>query len=134
MKNRITNIRKAAQLTQVEFAKRINISRNYVWMIENGQREPSDRTISDICREFDVNESWLRTGEGQMQEDRTRRDEIMEVMGKVAALPEDSPEFFMMGVLADMLSKIDSKYWAEIAEKVVERAETYKEAKKKEAP
>ena len=134
MKDRFAKVREAAGLSQKAMAERLGLSRNYISLIECGARMPSDRTISDICREFDVNETWLRTGEGQLQEDRTRRDEILGVMGKVAALPEGSPEFFMMGVLADMLSKIDSKYWGEIADKVVERAEAYKEAKKNETP
>ena len=131
---RIDQVISASGLSKTAFAKRINVSQPFVSQMISGTAKPSDRTITDICREFAINETWLRTGEGQMQEDRTRRDEILEVMGKVAALPEDSPEFFMMGVLADMLSKIDSKYWAEIAEKVVDRAEAYKEAKKNEAP
>lgn len=131
---RFKEIRKATGLSQEAFGKRIGLSRSELKNIEYGITIPKEVTIPLICREFAVNETWLRTGEGQMQEDRTRRDEILGVMGKVAALPEGSPEFFMMGVLADMLSKIDSKYWGEIADKVVERAEAYKEAKKNETP
>ena len=42
------------------FAKKINLTKNYISLIETGNRVPSDRTISDICREFHVNEEWLR--------------------------------------------------------------------------
>lgn len=66
MGERIKALRKALDITQQEFAEKIALSRNYVAMIEIGQRDPSERTISDICREFDVNETWLRTGEGDM--------------------------------------------------------------------
>lgn len=66
MNTRISNIRKALGLTQEKFAARIGLTRNFVWMIEKGERVPSDRTISDICREFNVSETWLRTGEGEM--------------------------------------------------------------------
>lgn len=43
------------------------MSENFIWQIEKGQREPSDRTISDICRVYGVNEVWLRTGVGEMK-------------------------------------------------------------------
>lgn len=66
MNDRIKEIRKSEGLTQVEFAKRIGLSRNYIGLIEIGKRAPSDRTIFDICRVFSVNEKWLRTGEGEM--------------------------------------------------------------------
>lgn len=65
MNTRIEEVRKHEGLTQEQFAERINLSRNYLWMLESGSRTPSDRTIKDICREFGVNEDWLRTGEGE---------------------------------------------------------------------
>ena len=43
------------------------MSENFIWQIEKGQREPSDRTISDICRVYGVNEIWLKTGVGEMK-------------------------------------------------------------------
>lgn len=67
MNERILAIRKKLGLTQKEFGMHIGgLSQNYIWMIEKGDRVPSDRTISDICREFNVSEAWLRTGEGEM--------------------------------------------------------------------
>lgn len=66
MNNRIREVRKFEGLTQAEFSSRLGLSRNYIGLIEIGERVPSDRTISDICRVFGVNETWLRTGEGEM--------------------------------------------------------------------
>ena len=66
MKDRICAIRKEAKLTQAEFADKLGLTKNFISLLENGNRIPSDRTISDICREFRVNEKWLRTGEGPM--------------------------------------------------------------------
>lgn len=68
MKDRIIKIRKESGKTQDEFAEIMGISKNYVSLIENGKKVPGDRLISDICREFNVNEEWLRTGEGDMKE------------------------------------------------------------------
>lgn len=64
MKTRIRQVRTDAKLNQDDFAARIGLSKNFVSLVETGGREPSDRTIKDICREFSVNETWLRTGEG----------------------------------------------------------------------
>lgn len=65
LKDRIVKIRKDANLTQDEFAKKVGLTRNYVSMVENGNRTFADRTISDICRIFSANENWVLTGEGE---------------------------------------------------------------------
>lgn len=64
LKDRIIKIRKEANLTQDEFAQKVGLTRNYVSMVENGNRTFADRTISDICRIFSVNKDWVLTGEG----------------------------------------------------------------------
>lgn len=66
MHDRIAQARKARGLTQVQLAEKIGLSRNYVWMMESGDRVPPDRTVADICRVLGVNETWLRTGDGEM--------------------------------------------------------------------
>lgn len=64
--NRIKELRKALSLTQQEFADRLNIKRGAVANYEIGRNTPIDAVISLICREFNVNEEWLRNGEGDM--------------------------------------------------------------------
>lgn len=66
MIQRIVEIRKKNGLNQEQFAQKIGMSRSFINQVEVGKRNLSDRTISDICREFGVNEAWLRTGEGEM--------------------------------------------------------------------
>lgn len=66
MKDRIKQIRTNSGLNQSDFGKKISISRSAVWKIENGENTPSEQTINIICREFNVNENWLRTGTGDM--------------------------------------------------------------------
>lgn len=70
MKNRVLKIRKDSKLNQEDFGLRLNLTKNYISLIETGNRIPSDRTISDICREFNVNEDWLRNGIGDMYKER----------------------------------------------------------------
>lgn len=82
MNNRIKAIRQGENLTQSQFADKIGLSRNYVAMIEIGQREPSDRTISDICRIFDIQEDWLRYGLEPMRAARSEEEEIAELVGQ----------------------------------------------------
>ena len=62
---RIKELRKALGLTQTKFGDRIGLKQNSVALIETG-RPTSDQTIFAICREFRVNEDWLRTGAGEM--------------------------------------------------------------------
>ena len=76
MHERITAARKARGWTQAQLAEAIGLSRNYVWMIENGDRTPPDRTIADICRVLGVNENWLRTGEGEMLRQLSEDEEL----------------------------------------------------------
>lgn len=76
MKDRLKLLRKELGLTQEKFAERLNIKRNTLANYEIGRNEPIDAVISLICREFNVNEIWLRTGEGEMFKDRSPSDEI----------------------------------------------------------
>lgn len=70
MKNRIKQIRKANNLTQVEFGEKIGVKGNTVTNYETGLRTPTDAVMLSICREFHVNEDWLRNGVGDMFKQR----------------------------------------------------------------
>lgn len=83
MNDRIAQVRKQAGLTQEKFAEKIGLTRNFVWMIEKGDRVPSDRTIADICREFRVSETWLRTGEGEMFLPVDADEELAQVLAEI---------------------------------------------------
>lgn len=111
MNARILQIRKEQKLTQDAFAEKLKLSKNYVWQMEKGERTPSDRTISDICREFKINESWLRTGEGEPYQKRTRTQEIGEFANKIMSVSDDT--FKKRFILA--LSKLDESDWETLA-------------------
>lgn len=78
MKNRIRDVRKYYDLSQEQFGERINISKPSVSAYERGEREPTERAIADICREFSIDENWLRTGAGEMRikSDGERAEEL----------------------------------------------------------
>lgn len=66
MNERIKKLRKYLDLTQEEFGKRIGVKRNTIATYEMGRNEPIDSVITLLCREYGVNEVWLRTGAGKM--------------------------------------------------------------------
>lgn len=66
VKDRIRKIRRELDLTQQEFADRLGIKRGTIANYELGRNEPVDSVVSLICREFGVNEEWLRNGTGDM--------------------------------------------------------------------
>ena len=77
MNERIKALRKHLGYTQQEFADRIGLKRNTIAQYEIGRNEPIDAVILSICREFNVNENWLRTGEGEMFEQMTEQQKIL---------------------------------------------------------
>lgn len=80
---RIRYLRKSElKMTQQAFATRIKISRSNMGNIETGEVSVTDRVISSICEEFGVNEDWLRDGTGNMFIDKSREEEIAEIMAE----------------------------------------------------
>ena len=63
---RIRFLRKSLGLNQTQFGAKISLKQTVIGQIENNQSPATPRTIRDICREFNVNEEWLSTGQGEM--------------------------------------------------------------------
>lgn len=76
---RISAVIQASGLTKTAFAERLKVSQQHVSRLAK-DGAPSDRTITDICREFGVSESWLRSGEGEMFLQLSRRGGDHEVL------------------------------------------------------
>lgn len=94
-------------MTQQEFADRIGIKRNSLANYETGRNTPIDAIIVSICREFNVNEEWLREGKGEMFIQMTRDEEIAAFVAKALRTEEDS---FKKRFIA-MLSALDESDW-----------------------
>ena len=77
MKDRLKKLRKELDLTQQAFANKIGMKQNTIAQYEMGRTTPSDAIVFSICREFNVNENWLRTGEGEMFEQMTEQQKIL---------------------------------------------------------
>ena len=102
MNARIKALRKAEGLTLEKFGERIGISNSALSAIETGKNNPSDQTIRSICREFGVNELWLRYGEdgGEMYQQKSREEELGALLKSVLA---DRPEAFRSRLLTALL-------------------------------
>lgn len=100
MNERIRALIKALKIKQSEFAQRIGVSRPFVSELCSGAKNPSDRTIADICREFNVNEHWLRTGEGEMFSTLSREEEITKFAMEVIRDPASEFQRRLVSVLA----------------------------------
>lgn len=114
MNERIKKVRKALDLTQRDFGARIGTTQNAIANYETGHRNPSSAVIDNICKTFNVNEVWLRTGEGEMFVQITRSQEIAEFVGKTLQGEEDN---FKRRFIA-ILSRLDEDDWA-VLEKMV---------------
>lgn len=75
MNERIKELRKELKLTQQEFADELKISRGNIGAYEVGKNAPSDAVVSLICKTFNVNEEWLRSGAGDMFLELPEEDE-----------------------------------------------------------
>ena len=114
---RIKALRQALDLTQEQFASQIGLSRNYIAMIEIGQRDPSKRSISDICRVFGVDLIWLRTGAGEMFKPRTREEELAEIFARVQIEDDDKSRLIRaMAQLPDEAFPVFVKYLEKLHE------------------
>lgn len=87
---RIKQIRKQFSLTQSEFGSKLGVTQASVAGWESGIRNPLDPTLALICKTFNVNESWLRTGEGEMFLPEDRDNALMAWVGEVLADESDS--------------------------------------------
>lgn len=100
MQERIKTLRKTLGLTQKQFAEKIGVKQNTVAQYEIGRNIPTDMAINLICREFGVNEIWLRTGVGDPFQKKERAQEMTELF---ADLMNDRPESFRTRLITALL-------------------------------
>jgi transcriptional regulator with XRE-family HTH domain len=107
MNERLKELRKKLGLTQQEFAEKLGIKRNAVTNYEVGRNAPADMVVSLICREFGVNEEWLRTGEGPQFIEITRAEQIQQMVDDIM---RDHPEAFRRRFVT-ALAGLDDHGW-----------------------
>lgn len=110
MQNQIKELRSHVGLNQTDFGARIGVRQSTIAGWETGQRIPPDSAIVSICREFNVSEQWLRTGEGEMFVQIARDKEIMRFVGDVMQGEDDN--FRRRFLLA--LARLPEERWKDI--------------------
>lgn len=99
MNKRIKELRKELKLTQQAFADALNISKSTVEAYEYRDVTVTERTISDICRIFHVNENWIRTGKGDMFSAPTREGEIAEITARMFRAEDTDLRYNLMRLI-----------------------------------
>ncbi len=107
MNERIKELRLLLGLNQSEFGARIGLRQTSIANYEKGLRQPLDTVITSICREFGVNEEWLRTGEGPQFIEITRAEQIQQMVDDIM---RDHPEAFRRRFVT-ALAGLDDKGW-----------------------
>ena len=107
MNERIKKLRRTLDLTQQEFADKIGIKRNSLANYETGRNTPIDAIVVSICREFNVNEEWLRNGTGEMFLPTDRNADIARLTKQL--LDEESDSF--KNRLISILSNLSVEEW-----------------------
>lgn len=87
----VRNLRKVTTLTLEEFGKRLGVTKVAISNIENGKRNLTNQMIKAICREFNVNESYLITGEGDMFQELPEEDETAIIVSDLLEEGKDNP-------------------------------------------
>ena len=90
MNERLKKLRKTLDLTQQKFADQLGVKRNTVAQWEIGINALTDQVVTSICREFNVNEHWLRDGTGEMFIEQTRDEQIAAFVGDLLKTEDDS--------------------------------------------
>lgn len=104
---RILLVRKKLDMTMEKFGEQIGITKSAVSNIEKGNRSVTDQVAKAICREFNVNEDWLRYGEGEMFEPRTRSEIIAQFAGEL--MKEEDSSFRKQ--LVEILAELNLQEW-----------------------
>ncbi len=106
MNERIKQLRKELGLTLEKFGEKIGVTKQTVSRIENGINNVTDQMFKSICREFNVREEWLRTGEGEMFVQMSYDSEIISFIQSVQKDDNSFKKKFLK-----MLASLDDADW-----------------------
>lgn len=96
-------------IKKVEFAQSINVDQSFISQITAGKRNPSDRTIADICRVFSVSEAWLREGIGEMFLPVSEKQQLAALFAQIEREQDDSLVSIMVSGLKAYYGLSDEK-------------------------
>lgn len=126
MKERIKELRKTLGLTLESFGDKVGVGKSTISRIENGTNGLTEQMILSICREFNVNEEWLRTGTGEMFKDMTLDEEIISFIGEIQW---DASSTFKKRFIS-AIAKLSDEEWKVLEKIIVDMASNVEENKK----
>lgn len=124
MNERLKELRKTLGLTQQKFADKIGVKRNSLANYETGRNTPIEAIIFSICREFNVNEEWLRNGTGDMFLPLDRNTDITKLTNQLLNEEKDS----FKNRFVSMLANLTVDEWAFLERKAKELCGTSDES------
>lgn len=80
---RVREVRKFRKMSMEQFGERLGVQKSAISKIEKGDRGLTEQMLKAICREFNVNETWLRTGDGDMPQKLSEEEEIADLVSDV---------------------------------------------------
>jgi len=111
LNTRIRELRKSLKLTQQEFGNKIGLSKASIGNIENGIINLTDRNVSLICSTYNVNENWLRNGEGEMFNPMSEDEEFAYMIGALLVDDQEDKRKFIR-----LMLDLDESYWPIVTE------------------
>ena len=126
MGERVKELRTALGLSGEKFGEKIGVKRSAISDIERGRNNLSEQNILAICREFNVNENWLRYGMGEMFKDMTLDEEIISFIGDIQW---DTSNTFKKRFIS-AISKLNEEEWNILEKIIVDMASNVEENKK----
>jgi len=123
---RVRELRKTLGLSGEKFGEKIGLKRNSLSQIETGKNNLSEQSILAICREFNVNEEWLRYGTGEIFKDMTLDEEIISFIGEIQW---DASSTFKKRFIS-AIAKLSDEEWKVLEKIIVDMASNIEENKK----
>lgn len=122
MNTRIKMIRKDKKITQQKMADDLLVGKSTIEKYEYGTLNLTDRTIADICRLYGVNETWLRTGEGDMYAPASREQRIAQLVAKLFS-EETNPHMINIINVVTQMSDEQIELLIDVAKKLAQEEE-----------
>lgn len=119
---RFKYLRQSLKIKQQDFAKELAISQGHASDIENGRKTVSDRIVEILVLKYNVSESWLRTGEGEMFTPLSRSETIAHFAGEL--MKEEDGSFRRQ--LVEVLAQLDEREW-EVLEGIAKKLASKKD-------
>lgn len=125
MNERLKSIREFYKLNMRDFSERLGMSHGMISLLEAGSRTFTDRFIKSVCNEFKVNETWFRTGEGEMFAATTSEQEIASITASI--IKENNPLRIQLEKIVYDLTPEQLSNVYQMAKKLVEAVDNEKD-------